>query len=480
MKNYSRRKFIKKSGLTAAASIGITSLTNISCNDNTQASPPKGKYMGGFAAPKLGLIRAAFIGVGYRGKGHLKYFGNLSGSEVVAVCDLYEDNVNDAVERLKDFSGADKVKNIKKYWGDENKWRLMLDETKPDVVFISTNWNNHAPMSIESMNKGAHVFVEVPIATNLEDMWTIIDTSEKNQKHCMMLENVNYFRVEMMFLNMIRQNFIGDLQHAEAAYIHDLRFQMQEENRGTGSWRTPHYANSKGNLYPTHGLGPVAQYMNLARTDDTFKSIVSYSSPAMGRKLYAEKKYSKNHKWNKLEFENGDLNTSIIKTQLGRTILVQWDETSPRPYTRINLIQGTKGILSGHEIEKTGNNYKSNNPLRIAIDGGLKGVSDSSHEWVSGSDLNETIEKYDHPFWKRLNKKAEGSDHGGSDGIMLSRIAECLHEGIPLDQNVYEGCFWSSVTPLSAKSIDKDGAPQNFPDFTRGNWKTTKPLDIIP
>jgi hypothetical protein len=255
---------------------------------------------------------------------------------------------------------------------------------------------------------------------------------------------------------------------------------MQEENRGTGSWRTPHYANSKGNLYPTHGLGPVAQYMNLARTDDTFKSIVSYSSPAMGRKLYAEKKYSKNHKWNKLEFENGDLNTSIIKTQLGRTILVQWDETSPRPYTRINLIQGTKGILSGHEIEKTGNNYKSNNPLRIAIDGGLKGVSDSSHEWVSGSDLNETIEKYDHPFWKRLNKKAEGSDHGGSDGIMLSRIAECLHEGIPLDQNVYEGCFWSSVTPLSAKSIDKDGAPQNFPDFTRGNWKTTKPLDIIP
>ena len=158
-------------------------------------------------------------------------------------------------------------------------------------------------MSIESMNKGAHVFVEVPIATNLEDMWSIIDSSEKNQKHCMMLENVNYFRVEMMFLNMIRQNLIGDLQHAEAAYIHDLRFQMQEEDRGTGSWRTSHYANSKGNLYPTHGLGPVAQYMNLARTDDTFKSIVSYSSPAMGRKLHAEKNYSKNHKWNSLNLK---------------------------------------------------------------------------------------------------------------------------------------------------------------------------------
>ena len=239
----------------------------------------------------------------------------------------------------------------------------------------------------------------------------------------------------------------------------------------------PSLCKSRGNLYPTHGLGPVAQYMNLARTEDTFKSIVSYSSPSMGRELYARKNYPKDHKWNKLNFENGDLNTSIIKTQLGRTILVQWDETSPRPYSRINLIQGTKGILTGHDIENIV--YKSNNPIKIAIDGGLKGVSDSSHTWVSGSDLKETIEKYDHPFWKRLNKKAKGSDHGGSDGIMLSRIAECLQKGIPLDQNVYEGCFWSSVTPLTAKSIAENGSPQNFPDFTRGNWKITKPLEII-
>ncbi len=476
MKNFSRRKFIKKSGLSAFTSIGLGSLVSNSCNDEVNP-PSKGKYMGDFSAPKLEKIRVAFIGVGYRGTGHLKYFGSIPGVEIVGVSDLYKDNINKAILKLENTSSKVDSEHISKYWGDENRWKLMLEEKKPDVVFISTNWKNHAPMAIESMKKGAHAFVEVPIATSLEDMWRIVDTSEKTQKHCMMLENVNYFRAEMMFLNMIRQNFIGDLQHAEAAYIHDLRFQMKEEDRGTGSWRTLHYANSSGNLYPTHGLGPVAQYMNLARTDDNFKSIVSYSSPSMGRKLYAEKNYPKDHKWNKLNFENGDLNTSIIKTNLGRTILVQWDETSPRPYSRINLIQGTKGILTGHDINNS--QYKSNNPVKIALDGGLKGLSDSSHSWVSGKDLNDTIKKYEHPFWKRLNKKAKGSDHGGSDGIMLSRIAECLQKGIPLDQNVYEGCFWSSVTPLSANSIKQDGAPQYFPDFTRGNWKNTKPLQVI-
>lgn len=475
MKKINRRNFLKNTSLTAASALS-TSLINNSCNE-VHIPSSEGKYMGDFAAPKIKNIRVAFIGVGYRGSGHLAYFGGIPDTEVVAVCDLYQDNVENSINRLKHKFSNKKFKKISKYWGEENKWKLMLEKTKPDLVFISTNWNNHAPMAIESMKKGAHVFVEVPIATNLEDIWKIVNTSEKKQKHCMMLENVNYFRAEMMFLNMIRQNLIGELQHGEAAYIHDLREQMKHENRGTGSWRTLHYAKSSGNLYPTHGLGPIAQYMNLARTEDNFKSIVSYSSPAMGRKLYTEKNYPKDHKWNKLDYKNGDLNTSILKTKLGRTILVQWDETSPRPYSRINLIQGTKGILTGHDINN--NLYKSNNPIRIALDDGIDGLSKSSHEWVSGERLEKIIEKYEHPFWKRLNKTAKGSDHGGSDGIMLSRIAECIHKGIPLDQNVYEGCFWSSVTPLSAQSIKENGTPQIFPDFTRGNWKTTKPLEII-
>ena len=474
MKKINRRKFIKNSSLTAASAI-TTSFIASSSNENIPQS--EGDYMGDFSAPKLNNIRVAFIGVGARGSGHLAYFGGIPNTEVVAVSDLYEDNIENSIKRLQNKFNTKKFNNISKYWGEENKWRLMLEEVKPDVVFISTNWDNHAPMAIESMKKGAHAFVEVPIATNLKDMWEIVNTSEKENRHCMMLENVNYFRAEMMFLNMIRQNVIGELQHGEAAYIHDLRDQMKQEARGTRSWRTHHYSKSIGNLYPTHGLGPIAQYMNLARTEDNFKSIISYSSPAMGRKLYAKKNYPEDHKWNKLEYKNGDLNTSIIKTELGRTILVQWDETSPRPYSRINLIQGTKGILTGHNINNNPN--KSNNPVKIAIDGGVDNINESSHDWVSGKDLNQIIEKYEHPFWKRLNETAKGSDHGGSDGIMLSRIAECLHKGIPLDQNVYEGCFWSSVTPLSAKSIKENGAPQIFPDFTRGNWKTTNPLKII-
>ena len=188
----------------------------------------------------------------------------------------------------------------------------MLKEVRPDVVFISTNWNNHAPMAIESMKAGSHAFVEVPLAVTLEEMWDIINTSEKTQKHCMMLENVNYGRAELMYLNMCRQNVIGELLHGEAAYIHELRWQMMQDEKGTGSWRTLHYRELNGNVYPTHGLGPVAQYMNLSRGDDNFKTLVSFSSPALGRKLYAEKNFPKDHKWNKMEFKNGDLNLSLI------------------------------------------------------------------------------------------------------------------------------------------------------------------------
>ena len=172
-------------------------------------------------------------------------------------------------------------------------------------------------MAIQTMLDGAHAFCEVPLALTTLEMWDIVNTSEHTQKHCMMMENVNYGRDELMYLNMCRKGVVGDLLHAEAAYIHELRFQMNQEERGTGSWRTNHYAEGKGNLYPTHGLGPVAQYMNIAREEDNFKTIVSYSTPALGRKSYANKNFDKDHKWNKLNYNNGDLNTSIIKTNMG-------------------------------------------------------------------------------------------------------------------------------------------------------------------
>ena len=459
MKNYNRRNFLKKSSLGV---VGASTLS-LSCQENMSKSSP-GTYMGDFADKPIDNIKAAFIGLGARGPGHLKNFATLENTKVVALCDLYNDNVEREQNRLQSYNSNSS--DVKLYWGDENKWKVMLKEVKPDIVFISTNWKNHAPMVIQSMKDGAHAFCEVPLAITTQEMWDIVNTSEKTQKHCMMMENVNYGREELMYLNMCRKGVIGQLLHAEAAYIHELRFQMFEETRGTGSWRTHHYANGKGNLYPTHGLGPVAQYMNIARKDDNFRSIVSYSTPSVGRQLYAAKNFDIDHKWNKLNYQNGDLNNSIIKTNQGRTILVQWDETSPRPYTRHNLILGSKGALAGF-------------PTRIALEGGFDGISKDHHSWIKGKDLKSLYEKYDHPLYKRLNSKTKKSGHGGMDGIMMYRIVECLKNGLPLDQNVYEGCFWSAVTPLSAKSIDEDGMPQQFPDFTRGMWKTTSPLKII-
>jgi len=458
MKNYNRRGFLQTSTLGAIAA----STLSVNCQNNLN-STRDGIYMGDFSDKPNNNIRAAFIGIN-RGSTHLKNFATLPGTEVVALCDLYEDIVEREYGKLKTYT--DKLVNLKKYWGDEDKWKLMLDEVKPDVVFISTNWNNHAPMAIESMKKGAHAFVEVPLAVTLEEMWDIVNTSEKTKKHCMMMENVNYGRDELLFLNMCRKGLVGELLHAEAAYIHELRWQMYNEDRGTGSWRTLHYANGKGNLYPTHGLGPVAQYMNLARGEDNFKTLVSFSSPALGRNIYSKKNFDENHKWNKLDFSNGDMNTSIIKTVLGRTVMVQWDETSPRPYSRLNLIQGTLGTLAGF-------------PTRVALENGFKDISKDHHTWVQGENLQKIYDEYDHPLYKRLNAKTKKSGHGGMDGIMMYRIVECLQKGLPLDQNVYEGCFWSAVTPLSGNSIENDGAPQQFPDFTRDDWKKTKKLGIV-
>ena len=457
-----RRKFLQ------SASLGTAALASLGFKDLRLAPPreAKAKYMGGFSAAAKEHLRAAFIGLGYRGNDHLRNFASLPATKVVGLCDLYQDHVEEKLSTLQNLRPELNKEEVKTYWGDEDAWRSMLDEVQPDLVFISTNWANHAPMAIGCMEKGAHAFVEVPLATSIEDLWAIVDTSEKTQRHCMMMENVNYGRDELLFLNLCRQGYIGELLHAEAAYIHELRWQMKEEERGTGSWRTYHYAHGKGNLYPTHGLGPVAQYMNLARSEDTFSKLVSFSSPAKGRQLHAKENFPPDHKWNQLDFLNGDINTSLVKTQLGRSIMIQWDETSPRPYTRHNLIQGTLGTLAGF-------------PTRVAKEGGVEGITQDHHRWVQGDNLAVLYEKFDHPLYKKLNSSTKHSGHGGMDGIMMYRSVQCLQQGLPLDQNVYEGAFWSAVGPLSAASVESDGMPQDFPDFTRGNWKTTAPLEIV-
>ena len=450
-----RRTFLKTLGGVGAA---FTAATSLAGAQGSPSRPSGAKYMGDFAAPKLDKVKVAIIGVGARGSGHASQLAAIEGVEFVGICDVVEARAKKSAAAVTAKGHTPKV-----YTGDENAWKKMLEETKPDAVFVVTPWNLHAPMCIAAMKAAAHAFSEVPIGLTTEELWEIVDTSEKTGRHCMMLENVNYGREELLYLNMVRQGVIGELLHGEAAYIHELRSQM-ENGDSTGSWRTFQDAKRNGNLYPTHGLGPVAQYMSLGRGEDNFKRMVSFSSPARGRALYAQSSQKlTNPEFKTLKFEGGDMNTSIIKTTLGRTIMVQWDETSPRPYTRHNLIQGTKGTLKGF-------------PNGMAIEG----VTKSHHEWTDDAEFEKIAEKYEHPLFKRMGELSQKmGGHGGMDFLMLYRVIECLREGQSLDQNVYEGCFWSSVGPLSEKSVKEDGMPQDFPDFTRGGWKTTKPLGII-
>ncbi len=456
-----RRDFLKTVGLVGA---GIAAATSGCASHSTQvvttpSRPTGAKYMGDFAAPKLETVRWGAIGVGARGSGAVSQLAQIEGSQIVAIADLYEDwakNAGKAVEKLGKPAPA-------LYYGAPDKYHEMLARPDIDAVVICTPWEEHAPMAIAAMEAGKHAFVEVPMAFTIADLWKVIDTSERTGKHCMMMENCNYNREELMFLNLARQQVLGEILHGEAAYLHPLREQMMEVNRGTGSWRTKYYAiPNGGNLYPTHGLGPVAQYMSLGRTEDTFERLVSFASPGRGRDLFAKAKFPADHKWNQMKFQCGDITTQLIKTKLGRTIMVQWDETNPRPYSRHDLLMGTKGTVAGY-------------PARAAIEGW-----GDTEEWSENEKFEKLYEKYEHPLWKRMGEIAKKmGGHGGMDFIMRSRIVECLRNGEPLDQNVYEGALWSSVRPLSSKSEQEGGAPQLFVDFTRGHWQTTIPLGII-
>ncbi len=442
--------------------------------------PPGNVYMGGFAAPPMEVVRFGIIGMGERGCPHVRMLMEIEGAEIAAICDLRQENADEAAAEVVEKTGKRPVT----YCEGIDDYLRMLREVKLDAVIINTPWKWHAPMAIDAMEHGVHAFVEVPLATSIDELWRIVDCAERTRRHCMMMENVNYGREELMYLNMVRQGVLGELLHGEAAYIHEMRGQMKDEERNTGAWRTIQYAERNGNLYPTHGLGPVAQYMSLARGEDNFARLVSFSSPALGRAAYARKHFPPEHKWNQLEYSCGDINSSIIKTQLGRTILVQWDETSPRPYTRLNLIQGTKGTLTDFPPRMAGEfmqKFRTRCIPEPPPEQFIYPCPENYYGWTSGKEeLAAVYEKFEHPLYRRMGEFAATMDHrGGMSFLMLYRIVACLRAGTPLDQNVYEGAFWSAVAPLSAQSVAEDGMPQCFPDFTRGDWRSTAPLDIV-
>ena len=442
--SYPDRRTFLKTALAIGASTGLSSLASPATGSRLR--PNDAQAVKDLTAPSLDVIRVGLIGVGERGIGFVHHFCNIEGATVTAICDTDAEVLERAVGIVNELGNA----RPKVYTGDDYAYRGLLEQDDVDIVVISTPWRWHTVMSVETMESGKHAFVEVPAVTTVDEAWQLVDTAERTRKHCMMLENVCYGRDEMMVLNMVRQGLFGELLHGEAAYIHELRWQMKEIDRKTGSWRTPWQTRRNGNLYPTHGLGPIAQYMGINR-EDRFEYMSSMSSPAMGRALYAQREFPAEHARNQLDYITGDINTSMIKTRLGRTIMVQYDTTTPRPYSRHNLIQGTNGVFAGF-------------PNRIALEHGGNG---SYHEW--DFDMTKWRAEYEHPLWVESRELAEEhGGHGGMDFLMCWRIVHCLRNGEPLDQDVYDAASWSVIGPISAESVADRGNSKAIPDFTRG------------
>jgi hypothetical protein len=310
---------------------------------------------------------------------------------------------------------------------------------------------------LSAMRNGKHTATEVPAAMTVDDCWAMVEAAEKYQKHCLLMENCNYDRMEMMVYNMVRQGLFGEIIHAEGAYLHDLR-SIKFADEGEGLWRRAWATKLNGNLYPTHGLGPIANCLDNDR-GDRFDYLVSMSGPSRGLQDWRKEHVAADSPKRREVYVLGDVNLSLIKMQSGKTILVEHCTNLPRPYSRIHLVQGTKGLFQGY-------------PNRVYIEG----KSPHTDEWDEATDW---LEAYDHPLWKEIGSKAAGAGHGGMDFLEDWRLIKCLNEGTPTDMNVYDAASISAVVGLTVQSVAKKGQPVSFPDFTRDRWKSTPRLDIV-
>ena len=469
--NLSRRNFLKASALAGVGAslagcatgqpAGSTSAVS-SPPDMGQTRPrPAGqKPVHDLTTKPLQRVRVAVIGL-HRGLTHVESCLGIDFAEVVAVCDLR----NERAVHAADVCEKKRGKRPAIYGGTENIWEQMVARDDIDVVYIATPWNWHVPMAVRTMEHGKAAFVEVSAAVTVEDCWRLVETSERTQRHCVMLENCCYGENELFVLNLARQGVFGELTHAECAYLHDLRSVLFSLG-GEGDWRRDYHQHLNGNLYPTHGLGPVAQYLGIGRGDQ-FKFLVSVSSSERGLKKYRDERHPNSDQHAAEQYVCGDMNTSIIKTELGRTIMIQHDVVSPRPYSRINALYGTGGTFFDY-------------PARLAINEpksyGLK--SPGSHEWLADADLAIMRQKFTHPLWKKLSERAKGGGHGGMDFVMNWRLMDCLRQGMTPDSVVYDAAAWSCILETSVRSVATGSLPVNLPDFTRGLWKTMNPLGI--
>jgi len=457
----------------------VISISLISCNEKQQVSiiktPVAERPAGqtdviGLRCDPIPTVRVGFIGIGMRGIGAVNRFMAIEGVEIKAVCDLEQYNLDRAQEAITDQNRP----KAEEYTGQDG-WMQLCERDDIDLVYICTDWLNHTPMVVYAMEKGKHVAVEVPAATTVNECWQLVNTAEKTRRHCMMLENCCYDKFEMATLNMAQQGLFGEIVHVEGAYIHDLRSlnfnprtsqkEAYEPTTGDGKknrpglsgywnyWRKNYNIEHTGNPYPTHGLGPVCQILNIHR-GDKMNYLVSVSSDQFGMSEYAKEQFGDDSPEAKQSYKLGDMNTTLIKTEKGKTILIQHDVTSPRPYSRIHMVSGTKGFAQKYPVRQ----------LAFEPD---------AHNALSKEKMDSLLAVYEHPFYKEAGKKANelgAIAHGGMDFIMDYRLVYCLRNGLPLDQDVYDAAEWSCLVELTEKSVENHGAPVEIPDFTRGAW----------
>ena len=455
----------------AAATIAVTGASGWTAEDADSDAPIR-----------RDRLRIGFVGVGVKGWQHMRNLLHIEGAEIAAVCDILEEPCRRTVRTCRTLG----LPEPKVYTGDEYEFRRMCDEVDLDLVYTATPWRWHVPVCLAALRSGSIAATEIPAALTVEDAWELVETCEQTGLQLSMMENVNYRRTELAILRMVREGVLGELIHAEAGYAHDTRY-LKVRDYGDGLWLGEHHARRNGNLYPTHGLGPIAWDMNLGR-GNRMQYLVSMSSKARGMNLYAEEHLPKDHPYRRRQYINGDVNTCLIRCDGGETILIKHDTDLPRPYSRTNLVQGTRGIVRGYP------------EFLISTEGQdlTEGIDDPKAEnaykgphhrygWRSGE---SAFEKFDHPLWKFISAKAETTPVA-ADGYDLReeirsgdyledyRLVQQLRRDLLTDFDVYDAASWSVVAPLSEQSVAAGSRPIEFPDFTRGKWRSRQPLRLM-
>jgi predicted dehydrogenase len=443
-----RRNFVKKATI---AGVGLSMFPNLTFSTTFSASKEK--------------LKVGLIGVGLRGTNHLNNVLLRDDVLVTSICDIDPNRISIA---LNEIAKAGQKKPLV-FGSNDYDYRNLLALKNVDAVIISTPWLWHTRMAKDAMLAGKFTGLEVSAANTIEECWDLVNTHEETGTHLMILENVNYRRDILAVLNMVKQNVFGELVHFRCGYQHDLRFvklndgksaygkgvEFGEKGISESVWRTQHSLLRNADVYPTHGVGPIAAMCDINR-GNRFSSITSNATKAVGLHDYIVKNGGEQHPNAKLKFKQGDVITSTIETANGETIIVTHDCNLPRPYSLGFRVQGSNGLWE-------------NDGDRMYIEGESK-----PHQW---DDSKSWLEKYDHPLWKKYGETAMGAGHGGMDFFVIHAFIESAKLNIAPPLDVYDAAAWSAVTPLSELSIENNGEPQNFPDFTRGNWIKRKPYN---